>query len=205
MSAPAGRSPLLDPDWRYVEHLSLEAFGPDDWATLNRQRSDYQGRDQARQALRLLAASRDDATFGYMVNNYRHCLQSATRAMRDGQDEETIVVALLHDIGFVACPPSHGEFAAALLGPYVSERSHWMLQRHAIFQDVHAPHQPGVDPNARERWRGHPHFEWSAQFVARYDQAACDPAYDEAPLEAFEPMVRRVFSEPRHLDDQALP
>ena len=30
-----------------------------------------------------------------------------------------------------------------------------------------------------------------------YDQAAFDPAYDAMPLEAFEPMLRRVVERPR--------
>jgi predicted HD phosphohydrolase len=194
MATPAGYSSLLDPQWRYIEKVSLEDFSAADWATMNRQRADYQAAEQAGQILRMLAGSRDDATFGYMVNNYRHCLQSATMAMRDDHDEETVVVALLHDIGFIACPAAHGEFAAALLGGYVADRHYWMLQRHAIFQDIHSPNFPGVDVNARERWRGHPHFEWAAEFVAQYDQAACDPNYDEAPLEVFVPMVRRIFA-----------
>jgi predicted HD phosphohydrolase len=196
MSPPAGYSPLFDPQWHYVEKVSLEAFTADDWATMNRQRSAYYAAEQGRHVLRLLSASAQDATFGYRVNNYRHCLQSATMAMRDGLDEETVVVALLHDVGFTACPTSHGDFAAALLRPYVSERHVWMLERHAIFQDVHAPTLPGVDPDARERWRGHPHFAWAEAFVAKYDQAACDPDYDEAPLETFVPMVRRIFARP---------
>ncbi len=143
----------------------------------------------------MLADSEHDATFGYRVNNYRHCLQSATLALRDGLDEEDIVVCLLHDIGFIACPDSHGEFAAALLGCYVSERNHWMLERHAFFQDAHSPHHPVANPRERERWRGHPHFEWAATFVDRYDQAAIDPHYDCAPLSEFEPMVMRLFAQ----------
>ena len=67
-------------------------------------------------------------------------------------------------------------------------------------QDAHALQHPRVDPRARERWRGHPHFEWAATFVDRYDQAALDPAYDCAPLSHFEPMVMRLFArEPRRL------
>ncbi len=187
-------SPLLRPDWHYVEKISLEDFTAADWAVMNRQRAVYQAEQQARQVLRMLVESRDDPTFGYMVNNYRHCLQSATMAMRDRHDEDTVVVALLHDIGFIACPKSHGEFAAALMGAYVEDRHYWMLQRHAIFQDLHAPTFPGVDPHARDRWRGHPHFEWAATFVAKYDQDATDPNYDCAPIEVFEPMVRRFFA-----------
>ena len=117
-------------------------------------------------------------------------------ALRDGLDEEDVVVCLLHDIGFVVCPDTHGDFAASLLAPYVSERNHWMLQRHPVFQQLHAPHLPGCDRHARERWRGHPHFEWAATFVEKYDQAAADPDYDCAPLSVFEPMVYRLFARP---------
>jgi predicted HD phosphohydrolase len=165
-------SPLLDPSWAFVTKVAMEDFSAEDWALMNRQRAPYLRDQQARQVLRMLACSEHDPSFGYMVNNYRHSLQSATMALRDGLDEEDVVVCLLHDIGFIACPSTHGEFAAALLGPYVSERNHWMLQR----------------------WRGHPHFEWAATFVERYDQAASDPHYDCAPLSLFEPMVQRIFA-----------
>ncbi|MES2911864.1 MAG: phosphohydrolase [Pseudomonadota bacterium] len=191
---PASYSPLLQPDWVHVEKIALEDFTAADWATLNQQRDVYYRQEQAKQVLRMLAASEHDPSFGYMVNNYRHSLQSATMALRDGLDEEDVVVCLLHDIGFVACPATHGEFAAELLGGYVSDRNYWMLQRHAIFQNVHSPQLPGVNMNERERWRGHPHFEWAATFVEKYDQAACDPDYDCASLATFEPMVQRLFS-----------
>jgi len=189
-------SPLLRTDWQYVEKNSLEDFSRTDWQTLLTQRDAFFRVQQARQVLRMLADSEHDATFGYRINNYRHCLQSATLALRDGLSEEDIVVSLLHDVGFITCPDSHGEFAAALLGCYVSERNHWMLQRHALFQDVHSTEHPVVDHQARERWRGHPHFEWAATFVERYDQAAIDPHYECAPLSEFEPMVMRVFARP---------
>lgn len=197
-------SPLLRPDWHYIEKVSLEEFKAADWALLNAQRSVYYAEQQARQVLRMLADSKDDPSFGYMVNNYRHSLQSATMAMRDGLPEEDIVVALLHDIGFIACPGMHGAFAAALLGAYISDRNYWMLHRHAVFQNLHSPELPGVNQHERERWRGHPHFDWAATFVDRYDQAATDPDYDCAPLAAFEPMVQRLFArppKPRYPDD----
>ncbi|MFN0161741.1 MAG: phosphohydrolase [Burkholderiales bacterium] len=189
-------SPLLKPEWQYVEQVALEDFKPEDWALLNRQRALYYPEEQARQVLRLLAASKDDPSFGYMVNNYRHSLQSATMALRDGLPEEDIVVALLHDVGFIACPSMHGAFAAALMGAYISDRNYWMLNRHAVFQNLHSPHLPGVNQHERERWRGHPHFEWAATFVAKYDQDAADPNYDCAPIEVFEPMVQRLFARP---------
>ena len=173
----------------------MERMTAADWRVLDAQRAVYRAELQAEQALRLLRVQRDDPSFGYPINNYRHCLQSASLASRDGQDEETVVVALFHDLGFDACPEQHGFFAAALLGRYVSERNDWMLRHHQAFQDYHVGdhYDAAIDRAARERWRGEPHFDWTAAFVARYDQAAMDPGYDSLPLEYFEPMVRRVF------------
>ena len=189
-------SPLAEPQWQYIEKISLEDFSFDDWRQLERQRAAYLAQQQAAQALRLLSACEHDTSFGYMVNNYRHSLQSASMVLRDGLSEEDVVVALLHDVGFTTCPMLHGDFAACLMGAYVSDRNHWMLQHHATFQNLHSPNLPGIDPHERERWRGHPYFDWTAEFVARYDQAACDPQYSCEPLETFVPMVRNIFSRP---------
>ena len=38
-------------------------------------------------------------TGGYAVDRLTHSLQTATRAHRDGRDEEYVVCALIHDIG----------------------------------------------------------------------------------------------------------
>ena len=188
------RSPLLEPDWTYVEKDSLDDFRAADWALLNGQRRLYHAAEQARQALRLLAAGADDPSFGYQVNNYRHCVQSATLAMQDGRDEDYVVMALLHDIGFIACPQSHGQFAAQLLAPYIAEDLVWLLERHMYFQEFHYTEHPTADRNIRETWRGHPHFEITADFVARYDQCTVDPSVAEPDLAVFEPIVRRVFA-----------
>ncbi len=187
---------LADPAWRYVDQIALEDLSRADWLMLETQRTAYLASQQGDQALRLLRASEHDPCFGYMVNNYRHSLQSATMALRDGREEEDVVVALLHDVGFIACPLLHGDFAATLLGAYVSERNLWMLRHHATFQNLHAPNLPGVNRHERERWRGNPHFDWTAEFVARYDQAASDPHYPCEPLETFVPMVRNIFARP---------
>ena len=37
--------------------------------------------------------------FGFQVNGYEHSLQTATLAHREGEPEEDVVVALLHDVG----------------------------------------------------------------------------------------------------------
>lgn len=45
-----------------------------------------------------------DSLSGYKVSRYEHSLQSATHAYRNGEDEEMIVAALLHDIGDELAP-----------------------------------------------------------------------------------------------------
>jgi hypothetical protein len=135
---------------------------------LEQQRALYLARHQADQALRLLSASQNDPCFGYQVNNYRHCLQSATMVLRDGLPEEDVVVALLHDVGFIACPLLHGDFAASLLGAYVSDRNHWMLRHHATFQNLHSPNMPATTKPPLTRLtpasRLRPLCLWSRQF-----------------------------------------
>ena len=187
-------SPLADPSWTYVEHLSMEDFSPADWAAMNAQRAQFSALHQADLIIAMLRASEQVPSFGYRINNFRHCLQSATRVLRAGHDDETIAVALLHDIGFDACPATHGDFAAALMQPYISARNHWMLEHHQIFQDFHAPHYPGVDINARDKFHGHEHFAWTADYVAKFDQDAMDPNEDILPLDALIPYVRRLFA-----------
>ena len=192
------RSPLFRDEWEYIEKPALENFRSDDWQRLNSQRAVYVAEEQARQALRLLIISADDTTFGYQINNYRHCLQSASMIMEAGFDEETIVVALFHDVGFTVCPDAHGAFAAELLGACISEANYWMLRHHAAFQLYHCHQYPGIDRDARDRWRDHPHFQWTAEFVEKYDQNAIRPDYREISLDTFEPMVQRLFAKSPH-------
>lgn len=191
------RAALLDPAWRYVEKPAMAQLCAADWQILEPQKRAYHQAAQADHVLRLLRTLEGDPTWGYELNIFEHCLQSATMLLRDGHDEETVVVGLLHDIGFTLCPETHGAFAAALLAPHVAPRHVWMLERHGIFQLHHCHEHPDADPNERERWRGHPHFAWAADYVERYDQNAIDRAAGWAPLAVFEPMVRRLFAGPR--------
>lgn len=46
----------------------------------------------------------DEALTGYKITRLGHSLQSATRAWRDGADIDSIVSALLHDIGDIFAP-----------------------------------------------------------------------------------------------------
>ncbi|MGH7024555.1 MAG: HD domain-containing protein [Caulobacteraceae bacterium] len=149
---------------------------------------------------RLLAALRELGadSGGFAVDRLTHSLQTATRAMRDGRDEEYVVCALMHDIGDLMGPANHAEIGAVIMKPYVSEANHWMMDKHGIFQGYYFFHLIGLDREMRDQFRGHPHYEHCAQFCHLYDQNSFDPDYDTAPLEEFEPMLRRVIAAPKN-------
>ena len=88
---------------------------------------------------------------GYQIDRYRHSLQTATRARAADADEETVVAALLHDIGDTIAPLAHGPMAAAVLAPYVSPETAWMVEKHPVFQGYHYFHHYEMDPNQREK------------------------------------------------------
>ncbi len=131
---------------------------------------------------------------GEPVDRLVHSLQTATRAHRDGRDEEYVVAALLHDIGDILSTLNHSEYAAAILKPYVRPHVYWTVRHHGLFQGYYYFHHFGQDRNARDRHQGHPAFEMCVDFCEKYDQASFDPDYDTMPLSAFEPMVQRLFA-----------
>ena len=79
----------------------------------------------------------DNSVDGYQVTRLEHSLQSATRAEKDGADEEMIVATLLHDIGDSLAPYNHSQLIAAVLRPYVSEKVHWIMLHHGLFQEYY--------------------------------------------------------------------
>ena len=147
--------------------------------------------------LELLKAMKGDK-LGYQVDRYTHSLQSATRAESDGADEETVVCALLHDRGDVIAPDNHSEVIASILRPYISEKNHWVLKHHGLFQGYYYFHHIGGDRNARERYKDHPFYQDCVDFCEKWDQTSFDPDYPTQPLEYFEPMVRKVLTAPKH-------
>lgn len=188
-----GRSPLLAEGWRHVVRPDLESITAEEWDLLGRQRNAYLLERRAGQVLRMFETLKDQPSFGYEINMYRHGLQAASLMLRDGYDEETVVVALLHDFAYDFCVDTHGEAAAKLIGPFCSDRNEFLLRAHQDFLTVHCPHHHACDPNDREKWRGHPHFEWVAAFVERYDQTTIAADTPELPLDAFRPLVHRFF------------
>ena len=132
----------------------------------------------------------------YPVDRRTHSLQAATRALRDGRDEEYVVVALLHDVGEALGPLNHGEVIGSVLHPFISEANYWMLLHHPLFQTYFYGGNVGIDPNGRDIHRNNPHFERTADFCARYDEVSFDPDYPNEPIETFIPMLRRMLSKP---------
>lgn len=167
----------------------------EDWAIVAREQMKFapNGGRRILDHLQLLAEDYG----GYSVDRLEHCLQTATRAHRDGRDEEYVVMALLHDIGDTLGAYNHPDIAAAIIKPFVSEQNHWIVEKHGIFQGYYFFDYIGLNRDMREEYRGHPHFEACAEFCEKYDQAAFDPNYDTAPLSFFEPMVMKLFERPQ--------
>jgi predicted HD phosphohydrolase len=134
---------------------------------------------------------------GFPIDRHQHCRQTATRALRDGRDEEYVVCALLHDIGDTLGTFNHPDIAAAILKPFVSEANLWMVQNHGIFQGYNFFHHIGLDRNLRDRFQGHPHYDRTAEFIELYDDPAFDPAGESLPIVEFEPMLRRLMASPK--------
>ena len=136
----------------------------------------------------------DESLSGYQVTRLGHSVQSATRAWRDGADDDWVVSALLHDIGDIYAPYNHDEYAATILRPFVREQCTWVVEKHGDFQMIYYGHHVGGNPHKRDAYKGHPYFEDCAAFCERWDQASFDPNYDSKPIEFFTDMVRSVFA-----------
>ena len=200
------KAPPEPHDAGHAEHHDAEPMGragftaftnatPDDWRKIAAANAVF-SKDNVKRLVTHLNLLKGDCG-GFPVDRLEHSLQTATRAHRAGMDEEYVVCALLHDIGDTLGVYNHPDIAAAILRPFVSEANHWMVANHGIFQGYYFFHHLGLDRNMRDQYRGHPHFEYCAQFCHLFDQPAFDGAYDTMPLDAFMPMMHRVLDKPK--------
>jgi predicted HD phosphohydrolase len=173
---------------------SMDQGTPEDWAIIGSHFMPFAAElpDRVLKHLKLL----DGDYGGFPIDRLQHSLQTATRAHQAGESEPYVVMALLHDIGDTLGSYNHPDIAAAILKPFVDQKLHWITEHHGIFQGYYFFHHLGMNRDMREAFRGHEHFEDTARFCELYDQTAFDPGYESAPLEFFEPMVRRVFARP---------
>jgi predicted HD phosphohydrolase len=179
--------------FRRMDESTLEQ-----WMVIGAETSQNQARvaDKVLDLLRSLSSISD----GFITDQLTHCLQTATRAERDGADTEVIVASLCHDIGKAISVPNHPEIAASILKPYVRPEVYDMIRVHQDFQGRHYYSHFGGDPDARMKHRDDLDDEtWdlSERFADDWDQTSFDPDYDTLPLEHFEPMVREVFAQAR--------
>jgi predicted HD phosphohydrolase len=177
-----------------VEFRRFDESTQEEWDMLNRRWAAHE-RGLVDRIIAALDRLKGDK-LGYRVDRYEHSLQTASRALRAGADEETVVCALLHDIGDDLAPYNHGAFAANVLRPYVGAENYWMVAHHEIFQGYHYFQFMGRDRMERERYRGHPAFARTVRFCDEWDQTAFDPAYPTLKLSEFEPALRRIFARP---------
>jgi len=164
----------------------------EDYLLLDKNEKDF-AKKTADRILKFLS-SLTETLEGYQVSRLEHSLQSATRALHAGESEEMIVAALLHDIGDELAPMNHSEYAASILKPYVSEKTHWIVEKHGEFQAYYYAHHLGGNRNKRDKYKGHKYFDACVNFCEKYDQCSFDPNYESYPLEKFEPMVRNIFA-----------
>ncbi|MCY4516847.1 MAG: HD domain-containing protein [Acidimicrobiaceae bacterium] len=182
-------------DDRIVSWTAMEHGTADDYEFLDRQHYAHARTGLVDNLLDILRCLRGP-TLGYQIDRYDHSLQSATRALRNGESTDLVAAALLHDIGDAFAPENHSAAAAAVLQPYVDERTHWVVAHHGLFQGYYYFHHLGGDRNARERYRESPHYDACLDFCENYDQNCFDPNYPNLAAEDFRPLLEEVFSRP---------
>ena len=131
---------------------------------------------------------------GYQITRLEHSLQTATRALNDQADDEMIVASLLHDIGDELAPLNHSEYAAAVLKPYVSKKTHWIIEKHGEFQMYYYAHHLNGNRNQRNKYKGHTYYQDTVNFCENWDQKSFDPNFKSLTLKDFESFVKKIFS-----------
>ena len=135
-------------------------------------------------------------TLGFGTDQLHHALQTATMARRAGAHEEMILISLVHDIGKVINVPNHGQIAAEIIKPYVSEDAYHVVRTHQDFQGEHYYHYMGKSQGLRKQYESESWYDKAIEFTDQWDQAAFDPSYKIDSLESFEPLINEFFASP---------
>jgi predicted HD phosphohydrolase len=198
-----------------AEKKSLKEMTPADIKLMNKEFGEVASNTKLAERMLKLLSDQKGQALGCCVDLYEHGLQTASRCYDDlkkrtpadakgltpagltEEDEELVVVALLHDIGETFSPINHGEMAAGMLRPFISPRNYWILMHHEIFQLYYYGEAAGsFDHTLRDKLKGSPHWDACEEFCLKWDQAAFDGDYDNYELAFFEPMVHRVVNKP---------
>lgn len=155
----------------------------------------YREGRRAEQALRMLRGLRA-VSDGGAISEFDHALQVATRAERDGADDELVVAALLHDVGKVFGDAGHGAIAAAVLEPHIRPEVVAAIRHHTEFTARHWRAIPPEEADPRDHFAHEAWYPLACQFADEWDMQSFDPGYDSYPLEHFAPLVERLITEP---------
>lgn len=179
-----------------VKFRSIDKMVPEEWKIISafETKEHRHMPDLVMQQLEILGQGEQP----YQINRLQHSLQTATRALRDGASEELVVAALIHDVGDHLALYNHAELAAAMIKPYVSAKTHWIVLNHDVFQGHYYWENLGWDKNTRDKFINHPWFDDCDSFCKEWDCPSFDPDYDTLPLDYFKPMVERIFSRKPH-------
>jgi predicted HD phosphohydrolase len=176
---------------------SMDTSTAEQWAVIGAETVKHQ--DRVADRVLAMLESLAEVVDGFAVDQLTHCLQTATRAERDGADDELVVASLCHDIGKAVSVPNHPRIAAEILRPYVRPEVTAAILAHQDFQGRHYYAHFEMDPNMRDRYRDEPWYGLAEQFADEWDQTSFDPDYPTEPLSHFEPKVRAVFGHPHVL------
>ena len=100
-----------------VNFTEMKNGTKEDYQLLEKYEKNYE-RQTAERILKYLSAQTTTLE-GYQITRLEHSLQAATRAFKNGENEEMVVATLLHDIGDDLAPMNHSQYAASILRPYV--------------------------------------------------------------------------------------
>ena len=175
-----------------VSFTEMKHGTKEDYLLLEKHEKDFE-RETADRILKFIS-SLNSTLEGYQVSRLEHSLQTATRAFKNGESDEMVVASLLHDIGDEFAPMNHSQYAAAVLRPYVSEKTYWIIEKHGLFQTYYTADHLDGDKNARKKYKDHKYYQATIDFCENYDQSSFDPNYKSMSLKEFEPMVRNIFS-----------
>jgi len=95
----------------------------------------------------------EQLTLGFGTNQLHHALQTATMARRAGAEDEMVLISLIHDIGKVINVPNHGQIAAEIIKPYVSEDAYHIIRTHQDFQGEHYYQYMGKPQDLRMQYK----------------------------------------------------
>ncbi len=151
--------------------------------------------------------------FNLRFSTVNHVLQSATDAMKKGQNDEIILACLLHDVVQTMIKTDHGWWGAQLFEPYVSPKVTFAIRYHQALR-FYPDHTVGYEyPDLYKRMFGEdytppPHIEAAYKYarnhkwymeprlVTVHDLYAFDPNA-KVSIEPFLDIIGRQFKQPK--------